>query len=206
MANYNLNHLTQSEKQDVIGPIQDDEALLLYAIIRVMRLKNIVELGGLGGYSALNFSKAVGDAGKVISVDINKTPKVAENHHVVVGNCSSTTPAMLKIKHIDLLFFDTHDFDASMIFFRNMSGHGLIDSKTILALHDTGTHPKKFVPWAYSTKQGYVHQPVERKIVNKLVRMGYHALCCHTDPSVHNDNFPYRHGITILSKFKQLAV
>jgi hypothetical protein len=39
MVSYDLSHLTQSPDQRVQGPIQDDEALLLYALVKVMRLR-----------------------------------------------------------------------------------------------------------------------------------------------------------------------
>ena len=43
---YNFDHLIQSDKQDVLGPIQDDEALFLYSIIRGCRLSRVLEIGG----------------------------------------------------------------------------------------------------------------------------------------------------------------
>ena len=58
MVNYNFTHLTQNYQQNVWGPIQDDEALFLYSIIRGSRLTRILEIGGLHGYSGLNFLKA----------------------------------------------------------------------------------------------------------------------------------------------------
>jgi hypothetical protein len=36
MVAYDLSHLTQAEDQRVIGPIQDDEALFVYALVRGM--------------------------------------------------------------------------------------------------------------------------------------------------------------------------
>jgi predicted O-methyltransferase YrrM len=57
---YDLSHLTQPSHQNVSGPIQDDEALLLFALIRVMCMRRVLEVGGLFGYSATNFIQAVG--------------------------------------------------------------------------------------------------------------------------------------------------
>jgi O-methyltransferase len=65
MVAYNLRHLTQNSDQAVSGPIQDDEALFLYSLIRVMQMKRILEIGGLGGYSATNFVAAAGPDGVV---------------------------------------------------------------------------------------------------------------------------------------------
>lgn len=202
MVSYDLTHLTQSDRQDVCGPIQDDEALFLYALIRTMRLKNVVEIGGLKGYSAANFSKAVGSNGQVITVDIHNVPRVAENHRVFVCDCAAIAEDIGKI---DLVFFDAHNYDAQMKFFENMVNRGFITDKTILALHDTGTHAKKYFG-GYETDQGVVHQPDERRMVNAFVDMGYHALCLHSDLASHTEDFPYRHGLTILSKFERLSV
>lgn len=40
-------------------PLQDDEALFLYSIVRGLRLSSVLEIGGLRGYSALNFLQAM---------------------------------------------------------------------------------------------------------------------------------------------------
>jgi hypothetical protein len=202
MVSYDLSHLSQSDRQDVCGPIQDDEALFLYALIRTMRLKNVVEIGGLNGYSAANFSKAVGSNGKVVTVDIKDVPRVAENHNVVVCDCATIST---QIGSIDLVFFDAHNYDSQMKFFNNMVDLGFITDKTILALHDTGTHPKQYFG-GYETDQGFVHQTDERRMVNVFVDLGYHALCLHTDLTSHTEEFPFRHGLTILSKFQRLSV
>lgn len=39
-----------------------------------------------------------------------------------------------------------------------LANASLITNDTILALHDTNTHPEKQVDWAYETAQGWVHQ------------------------------------------------
>jgi predicted O-methyltransferase YrrM len=44
-SKYDLSHLTQDEAQISMGPIQDDEALLLYALVKVIRPKTVVEFG-----------------------------------------------------------------------------------------------------------------------------------------------------------------
>jgi predicted O-methyltransferase YrrM len=102
--NYNLKHLVQESDQEVLGPIQDDEALLLYAIIRTMRIHNIVEIGGLNGYSAKNFSEALID-GKIYTVDINPVFKVADNHIIIEKNCKDIIKSDIP-DSIDMVFFD----------------------------------------------------------------------------------------------------
>lgn len=44
VVKYDLRHLTQPENQNVVGPVQDDEALFMYSIIRGRRLKIIFEI------------------------------------------------------------------------------------------------------------------------------------------------------------------
>ena len=84
MVKYNLSHLTQPDDQLVAGPIQDDEGLVLFAVIRVMRLRRVLEIGGLNGYSARNFCEAVGPEGKVYTIDQNYFAPVAPNHTMVM--------------------------------------------------------------------------------------------------------------------------
>lgn len=63
------------------------------------------------------------------------------------------------------------------------------------------THPYQSVSWAFETTDGYVHQAVERQMVNDLVADGWHAFSLHTDSKKPLRNIPYRHGVTVLTKF-----
>lgn len=204
MTIYNLDHLNQDETQTVSGPIQDDEALFLFSIIRGMRLKTIFEIGGLNGYSATNFLQAVGGDGIVFTCDINPVKILSENHKFIHKNALYVTQEDLENKKIEMIFFDCHDYDIQMMIFHKYWDLGLIDENTVIALHDTNTHPFKSVSWAYPTSQGYVHQPAERKMVNDFVNMGYHSFSLHTRLSKHSEKFPYRHGVTVMTKFKEL--
>lgn len=206
MTVYSLSHLTQSSRQDVCGPIQDDEALLLYAVIKAMRIGTVLEIGGLSGYSARNFVQAVGSSGKVFTCDINPVPRVADNHFFIHKNVLHLTADDLAGEIIELLFFDCHEYDVQMQALDRLASSNMLSDRCIIALHDTNTHPSKVVDWSYLTSDGYVHQPVERKMVNALVKRGWHALCFHPSPSKHNEDFPYRHGLTIMSRFQELVV
>ena len=44
-----------------LGPLQDDEALLLYGLVRALRPRTVVEFGTAHGFSALNFLQALFD-------------------------------------------------------------------------------------------------------------------------------------------------
>lgn len=204
MTFYNLQHLTQEADQRVIGPIQDDEALFLYSVIRGMRIKTVLEIGGLNGYSSKNFLEAVGSDGKVFTCDINPVPVLADNHIFLHKNAVHITPEDFNFEEIEMLFFDCHDYDVQMSVFNNLLSCGSINDNTVISLHDTNTHVQNFTNWSKLTDQGWVHQSVERRMVNDLVELGWSPFCLHTKPCKHGDSLPFRHGITIMTKFKHL--
>ena len=215
---YNLKHLTQDESQSNPGPIQDDEALLFFALIQVTRIKRIVEFGGVHGYSAANFIAAVGETGTVYTVDWGKdgiTPKVSDNHIVITKNVADIEPEDLGNEPIDLLFFDCHAYEASLCAFQKLLRAGIITDKTIFAFHDTNVWPTKDAPnlsgaeWpeiSYEVEGGFVFCPPERQLVNDFKEMGYDVLNLGTDKSVHGLHFPYRCGLSIARKFVKLEL
>jgi hypothetical protein len=215
---YDLTHLTQSDDQNNPGPIQDDEALLLYALIRVTRIKRIVEFGGVHGYSAKNFCEAVGNEGVVYTIDWGvdgPTPKVAENHVVVSKNVADVEPEDLGNQPVDLVFFDCHAYEASLCAFQKLRRARIITDKTIFAFHDTNLWPTKDAPnttgaeWpeiAYEVEGGWVFCPPERQLVNDFKVMGYDVLNFGTEREVHGTHFPYRCGLSIARKFVKLEL
>jgi predicted O-methyltransferase YrrM len=224
---YNLDHLTQSSTA-VWGPIQDDEALFLYALIRCMGLKYIIEVGGLHGYSARNFIKAVGNVGKVITIDkavnqdeVKKTLENIDlkNYSLIEADVNDILPTSLNIPRIDLLFFDAHNSDAQMSFFYKCIDYDLITDRTILVLHDTGTHKVKMHNYytclqdvKHNSNYGYYDdRPIigcraEREMSNLFVSLGYSQM--HI--SANNQDLPsyieFRHGLTILFKSYNLLI
>jgi predicted O-methyltransferase YrrM len=206
MVFYNLSHLTQKEDQNVSGPIQDDEALFLYSIIKGMRLNRILEIGGLSGYSAKNFLAAMDKVdGVLYTVDINPVPKLQNNHIVITKNAFNLTSDDVHSKPIDLIFFDCHDM-VQMDIYHKFVKEGIINDSTILSLHDTNLH---YAPYQHCGKfvekeNGYAHQPVERKMTNLFKELGYDIFNLHTTQDKHNKDFPVRHGLTVCRKFVSL--
>jgi methyltransferase family protein len=213
MSKYNLEHLTQADNQASPGPIQDDEALLFFALIRVTRIKRILEFGAFPGYSARNFLAALNGNGIVYSVDWGVdgvTPKVADNHFVIVKNTAEIKAQdFLEPNPMDLVFFDCHAYEASLCAFQNLRRAGIIDDKTIIAFHDTNLWPTKDAPnllkaeWpdiSYEVEGGWVFCPPERQLVNDFKEMGYDILNLGTKREVHGPELPYRCGLSIASK------
>jgi len=207
MVNYDLTHLTQPDNQQVLGPIQDDEALFLYSIIRGCRLNRILEIGGLNGYSGKNFLQALSFStdGILYTCDINPVPILSDNHKVIIKNALDLTIDELDNKPLDLIFFDCHDMIQMDIYY-NFLKNNIINDNTILALHDTNLHYPPFQVWGpYIEKdKGYAHQPVERNMVNIFKSLGYDIFGISTDHTKHSPDFPFRHGITVCKKFKVL--
>lgn len=207
MVAYNLGHLTQNDDQNVYGPIQDDEALFLFALVRTMRIDRILELGGLRGYSARNFLEAMGPNGKLYTVDMIDIPSLSDNHVTIKKNCADVVSGDVDNIPLELIFFDCHAHNAQMLMFSKLRDAGIITDRTVIALHDTNLHPTPAsTHHAYAVEGGYVHQAAERRMVNDLHAMGYDAFCAHTTMNKHGSKFPARHGITIMQKFTRLVV
>lgn len=216
MVEYDLSHLTQSSNQVVYGPIQDDEALFLFSLIRGSCLKRILEIGGMSGYSAKNFLAATStfEQSNVYTVDINVVPVLSSKHKCIQKNALNLTVDDLDGKPLDLIFFDCHDniqFDV----FNHLKKQQIITDDTVIALHDTNLHYKqhlgkpKYIPTNdYHTipkeQGGFVHQEVERTMVNYFHEIGYDCFSIKTRKEDHSENLPFRHGLTICQKFKKL--
>lgn len=207
MVVYDLSHLTQPEHQMVAGPVQDDEALFMYSVIRGRRLRCVLEIGGLQGYSATNFLRAVEvSGGTVFTVDVNPVASQAANHVVLTKDARDLTPEDLRGQVLDFVFFDCHDYDVQMAVFERLHDRGCLTDDTVIALHDTNTHPARFMDWAYQTPQGWVHQAAERRMVGAFRAMGYDVFLLHTRPEAHTPDFPFRHGLALCTKVQALAV
>jgi hypothetical protein len=192
---YDLSHLVQDSSQAVFGPIQDDEALLLFAVCRVTCVARVAEFGGESGYSARNFLAAVGPGGQVYTVDASPVPVMSPAHRFVHKFAKDVVPADFDSLPLDLVFFDCHDFFQQLQAVLALSRGGVITRETTIALHDTGPHPAKLLPWAFRGEDGYVHQPAERALVGYLQDLGYECLSFHASRPA--PPLRFRHGLTL---------
>lgn len=203
ITKYDFSHLTQKPDQQVGGPIQDDEALLLFGIIRTMRVHNVLEVGGLNGYSSFNFLKAILD-GKLYTVDINHVHKLCDNHIVIKKNCRDITASDVQ-DIIQMIFFDAHDYEAQLVMYETLLKEGLLDEDLIMVFHDTNLHPEKSAPWSYfiPKEKGWCHQSAERRLVEHFRGIGYDVVSFHTKLDEHS--IRCRHGLTVVKKHKFLT-
>jgi hypothetical protein len=74
-------------------------------------------------------------------------------------------------------------------------------------LHDTNLHPGKFADWSYEVEGGgFLHQFVERQMADDFRRLGYDAISFHTELNRHDTDLPFRHGLTVLMKYRTLGI
>ena len=209
---YDLGHLAQPGHQRVVGPIQDDEALLLYAVVRVMRIRRVLEVGGLAGYSARNFLQAMdGDDGVAMyTVDLSPVPSISPWHYTIQRDCGSLLPSDVHHLPLDLVFFDAHVVEPQLKLLARLEASGLLHPHTVIALHDTDLHiepVRQNPPVRDSDGQvGYVHQAAERDMVNRLRRQGWDALCFHMPLARADTRLGVRHGLTLMRRFQPLAL
>jgi predicted O-methyltransferase YrrM len=194
---YELSHLVQDPTQAVFGPIQDDEALLLFAVCRVTCATRIAEFGGQSGYSARNFLVAISHApnGKVYTVDCNPVPILSSSHQFIHKSAKDVAPGDFDDQPLDLVFFDCHDYRQQLEALHTLLRGGIILRGTIIALHDTGTHPTKLLPWSFRGDGGYIHRTEERALVNDLQDLGYECVSFHAPQPL--PPLQFRHGLTL---------
>ena len=206
MVTYDLSHLTQNDDQTVVGPIQDDEALFLFALIRCTRISRILEVGGLDGYSARNFLEALESRPDTFVYTIDLQPVTQHNirHICIQKDAREISPEDVDNRALDLVFFDCHEMEVQMELYHRLRDSQIITNDTILALHDTGLHESKFTGWSYEIPEGWVHQPVERQMVNRFKDFGYDVMTIDAKKGTSCGALPYRHGLTICKKHTHL--
>lgn len=163
---YDLSHLTNGDNV-ALGPIHDDEALLLFAWLRATDGRRVLELGGLGGYSARNFLAA---GCTVVTVDVRNVPKQGPGHTVICSNCAAVADHVTG--RFDMVLFDAHDLEAEVRAFIALRDAGCIDADTVIVVHDTGFHAEKLLPHAKETADGWLHCPTAHKVRDALVGFG----------------------------------
>ena len=201
-----LSHLNEDKadypRQAVSGPMQADEMLTLFSLIRTSSVRRVLEVGGFHGDSAFNFLQALRckrDA-IVITVDlrtVKQWTKHAVTHRTLQKDASNLTMADVDGRPVDAILLDCHAYYATKHILHNVLSRKLLAPNGFIFLHDTGLHSQ---PGAHSQFQqsprGYVHQPVERLIAQWLVSVD----CSFQRISAHDDTRAdvSRHGLTIM--------
>jgi predicted O-methyltransferase YrrM len=140
---YDLSHLNQNTLI-VSGPIQDDEALVLYGLIKTIRPKAIIECGMGHGYSTVNILKALDEDARLFTFDIeikNKNSPAFNDKRFkfITKSQSKFEQSDIENKVIDFVYLDNgHYFDVNVEFWKKVIGS--MSENAIMVIHDTGLH------------------------------------------------------------------
>jgi cephalosporin hydroxylase len=175
----------------ILGPIQNEDILLIQAIMHMTCPSVVVEFGTQTGVS----TNAILDVlkGHLYSFDPHKQHNIEHPNFTFINdvqeNYALTVP-------VDVVFFDgSHNYDSNMLAYQKIEP--FLSKESIIIVHDTGLWEKPFVQnGGYANAEGYLHQPHERRFVNDLRLNKIHL---HTMKEV-------RHGMTILQKPYELSL
>lgn len=178
-----ISHLTFFDEV-ADGPVQREEALFLYSLLRVVRPRTTVEIGFYKGRSALNVLCALDPDARLYAFDIRE--RSAERARELFGHDprftfrirsqTELTRDDIDGREADFVFLDaSHDFDLNRATFPQLLS--LMAPDAILAVHDTGTIPRQFLPsdhYWFESPIGWIDDerevfPDERAFLNWLL-------------------------------------
>ena len=174
-----------------LGPIQNEDVLLLQAVIKMTCPINLVELGYLNGYSTSKLLEVMLPEAKLTSYDNTVRVSNVTDERFTFKNQSQTE---VNETDIDFIFFDaSHDLKINIETWKNLK----LTDNAIIAIHDTGLWNKMVMDTGgYWLDEGYAHRPDETLFVNWLKEnyQEYQVINFHTTKQT-------RHGITLLQKY-----
>ena len=201
----------QGPAQNVIGPLQDDEALLLYALVRTSSVRRVLEVGGLEGFSARNFLAALAEKPNAVvyTLDVNQVQVQGPRHVTIKADAAHFRPRMVDRRPVDLVFVDCHHYLATTTLLNRMLAAALLSDDAYVVIHDTGLHPREIPP---GVGDWWLNRPsIDGKFLSSAAhRLAAAWLSNHSNwqrISVHDDERrPFRHGLTILQRRVRLSV
>ena len=214
-----MSHLLSYREDDAIGPLQRDEAIALFGIIRSLRPKVVVEFGFFHGHSAFNFLRALPADGQLFSYDIDEDSIRRagrefgfDRRFTFVGKSQVDFDASdIGGQLIDFVFFDAaHELELNIATFARIVDRLAPDA--MIAIHDTGLWQREHFSPIHATFTGeypgvwvnedlYAHQPGERAFVNWIVAGPHRFSGIH----LHSTR-TLRHGLSLLQRQRELAV
>lgn len=172
----------------VLGPAQDEDVLLLQAVIKITCPLKLVELGHLNGYSAKKILEVMREDAVLTSYD----PTVNSNINDPRFIFKKQGQEEYNETEVDFIFFDaSHDLEINKQTFLKVLP--TLNKNAIIAVHDTGLWNTMVLDTGgYWIDNGYAHRPDERAFVNWLQEQyNFNAIHFHTLRET-------RHGMTLL--------
>eukprot|EP00741_Cyanophora_paradoxa_P024483 tig00022075_g23640.t1 len=211
---YDLSHL-QQDTEFVVGPLQDDEALLLFGLVKTVRPKVVVEFGFFKGDSAVNWLRALDEDARLYSFDITPIPFQRPEYSdprfkFKQKDQTKFDPADVDHRAVDLAFLDAgHTFNIQYMLWPRLLQ--VLAPDALVIVHDTGLHKhERLKEGACScdlpNKCGFHHQaclhayPRPRSPLSSIQK-AYPEWQTVTLQSYNT----YRHGATILQRRLHLS-
>jgi predicted O-methyltransferase YrrM len=175
------------EGPTAVGPVQREEALVLFALIRAVRPRTVAEFGFHEGRSAFNILRALDADARLYSFDVGQpSAQLADELfgfddrlRFRLKSQADFEPGDVDHRPLDFVFLDaSHDPALNRETLRRVIP--LLAPGAIVAIHDTGTvHRSALTPaqleeadtvWhqRWLTEDEFEHQPGERATVNWL--------------------------------------
>lgn len=179
----------------MLGPLLEQDAEFLKAIIKMTTPKVLIEFGHFLGHSAKAMLSVMGPDAILHSFDNTRGPGVYDSRFVFHNESQEVDHG---ITDIDFIFLDaSHYLDLNKKTFLNFKDR--LSDKAIIAIHDTGTWIGGNVFDAerghLNQKGEWVHCPEEIDFVN-WIREEYPEF----DQIHFHSSRQVRHGITLLQK------
>ncbi len=209
-----LKLLNQLYSNNVIGPLQQDEAFLLHGIIRTIKPKTVVEFGFHRGFSAFSLLSGLSETSLFVTYDTNPySQQTFEKYFGHYTNAKFYLKAQEEFSKddvdgstIDLVFMDaSHNLELNQLTFNKIRTS--LSQNSIILIHDTGLWNKAYInqlPTEELAKiemieleGGIAHQLDERKFVNWIMDQEPNWNVVH----FHSQN-TLRHGISMFSTGK----
>lgn len=213
-----MSHLLSYCDEDAIGPLQRDEAIALFGIVKTLRPETVVEFGFFHGHSAFNFLQSLPPDSRLFSYDIDdESARRARDEFgfdprftFLAKSQTDFDPQDIGGRRIDFVFFDAaHELDLNTTTFGKILPHLADDA--VIAIHDTGLWHRDWLtplheqfiremPGEWVDESHYAHQPGEREFVDWITATHpeFAALHFHSSRTL-------RHGFSLLQRQRRLS-
>ena len=147
-SKFNFHALMDHQHAIVCGPVQDDEALLLFGLLKTLRPQYVLEIGVHAGVSTKVIAEALAghDGGTLYAVDLRIRNNVRRNLAPFGSGVKLLERNMLTLtaEHLDNKTFDFIFLDASHIYHHYVALFPFLQSilspNGFIMTHDTGLH------------------------------------------------------------------
>ena len=183
------------DKLPELGPLLEEDALLLQAVIKMTDPKTVIEFGYHRGTSSRKMLEVLDQDAKLISYDNTVDPSAVSKSDPRLTFMHKSQDEFEPVDNIDFVFLDaSHELEKNETTFKQILPH--LRAGAIIAVHDTGTWKENY--WkrdvGYGLPNGHwVHCPDEIHFVN-WIKQEY--------PQIQQIHFvtttKIRHGMTLL--------